>query len=318
VEAAPTLRTGHRQGKGGVLIELRQLRWFVRVAEELNFSRAAEQEHVSQPALSQQIRRLERELGVQLFERSTHHVRLTDPGRLLVDHARRVLGEVEAVRVTAERAATGRLGTLRLGCVGYAKYWPAVQAALDRLGQSAPDVVVEGRYDFNDAVRAALVAGEVDAAFLAGPLAGDGLDDLSVVREPVLVALPRTHALATLTEVALARLAGETLLLWPRSLDPGAYDALVSFFATERIPLAVAEVPPVFQEWLGAVAAGKGFALLSPANELRHAGVVQLPVVGPVPMTELRLAWRRDHRTPLVEGLIRACTAAAPATERAL
>jgi DNA-binding transcriptional LysR family regulator len=206
--------------------ELRHLRYFVAVAEELNFSRAAERLHMAQPPLSLAIRQLERELGAELFQRSTREVSLTESGRAFLEGARRTLAEAERAVVTAKRAAAGDVGQLRV-----AFSWSARYETLPALGQAFrarhPDVELLAQEMWNAQMLPALRSGAVDVALALCPeMASDMVAEV-IRTEPVVAVLRAGHALAGDVAIALDALAAETFVFFPRELAPRLHDVLI-------------------------------------------------------------------------------------------
>ncbi len=206
-------------------VEIRQLTYFVTVAEELGFGRAAERLHIVQPAVSQQIRRLERELGVPLFDRSSRHVRLTAAGECLLPEARAVLAAVGQVRQVAAGVVAGVGGILRVGTSqGLGE---RLDRTLEELRKAAPGLQVR-LVSAPAADRIARVrAGELDAAFVRAVTAAPGVELLPMWREPLTVALAATHPLAAQPAVKLAQLRGIPLRLAPRSDNPPFHDLIL-------------------------------------------------------------------------------------------
>jgi DNA-binding transcriptional LysR family regulator len=214
-------------------VEVRQLRYFVAVAEELHFGRAAERLQVAQPAVSQQVGRLERELGVQLLERSSRRVALTGPGERLLGEARAALTAVERVRTVAGDLARGRAATLRVGAgPGAGK---RLGRAVTRLRADTLDValvLVDGPTSQH---LTALRAGELDIALVRGPVRARGLQAVEVWREPLQVLLPATHPAAAGEAVPIEALGELTLRLPERSSDPAVYDAVLAACRAEGV-----------------------------------------------------------------------------------
>jgi DNA-binding transcriptional LysR family regulator len=207
-------------------MEVRQLRYFVAVAEELHFGRAAERLHVAQPAVSQQLGRLERELGVRLLERTSRHVALTSDGRRLLDEARAALSAVERVRAVAADLSAGRAAVLRVGTT------PGVGARLSlaaaKLRAAVPDLtlmLVDGTVA---AHTAALRAGELDIALVRGAVAARDLRAVEVWHEPLQVLLPAAHPEAAHSAVPIAALADLVLRLPDRTSDPALHDTVLA------------------------------------------------------------------------------------------
>jgi LysR family transcriptional regulator, benzoate and cis,cis-muconate-responsive activator of ben and cat genes len=208
------------------VVELRHLRYFVAVAEELNFSRAAERLHMAQPPVSVAIRQLEQEVGADLFVRTTREVTLTDAGRALLDGARRTLGEVERAVATARRAAAGELGSLRVGFS-----WSARFETLPALGHALrtrhPDLELLTEEMWNVRVPEALRSGAIDVAVALCPEIADGLSYETIRTEPAVALLSEGHPLAGRPQIALSALARDSFLLFPRELAPRLHDVLV-------------------------------------------------------------------------------------------
>jgi DNA-binding transcriptional LysR family regulator len=205
-------------------VEVRQLRCFVAVAEELHFGRAAERLHVAQPAVSQQVGRLERELGVRLLERTSRRVALTGDGRRLLDEARAALSAVDRVRAVAADLAAGRAAVLRVGTtpgVG-----PRLSLAAAKLRADVPDLSLTLVDGTTAAHVAALRAGELDIALVRGAVGVRDLQAVQVWSEPLQVLLPAAHPAASGSAVSISALADLTLRLPDRGIDPALHDAL--------------------------------------------------------------------------------------------
>jgi LysR family transcriptional regulator, benzoate and cis,cis-muconate-responsive activator of ben and cat genes len=208
--------------------ELRHLRYFIAVAEELNFSRAAERLHMAQPPLSVAIRQLEEELGTTLFVRTSREVRLTEAGIVLLDGARRTLAEADAAVVAAQRAASGAVGSLR---IGYS--WSARFETLPALGRAFkdrhPEVELLAEETWNGRIPMALRARTIDVALALCPDVVDDLTYATVRSEPVVALLSSSHRLASEEAVGLDALADDEFLLFPRDLAPRLHDVLVGY-----------------------------------------------------------------------------------------
>jgi DNA-binding transcriptional LysR family regulator len=292
-------------------VELRQLRYFLIVAEELHFGRAAEREHIAQPALSQQIRRLEHELGVQLFDRTSRRVQLTEPGRILVDLARRILDQVQDAIALVREAGNGKEGRLRLAYAnGSDRGAPA--AVVDRFRAERPRVGLTLSTQYDEECRVQLREGGIDAAFFWMPL-GD-FDDLAFVRvatEPLVVAAAESNRLASLAKVTAEQVAAEPLVWFARHWSPGSWDTIIAsvFRRHGYSPNVVAE--EVSQEGMvrGVLAAaGVTIVTATTAGQLSVAGVVYRPFVEPTPTLEVGLAWRADDSSPVLKALVEIAT----------
>jgi DNA-binding transcriptional LysR family regulator len=205
------------------MLELRHLRYFIAVAEELNFSRAAVRLHMAQPPLSVAIRQLEQELGTELLLRTTREVTLTEAGVTFLDGARRTLAELERARSDAQRAAAGETGQLRVGFSWSAKFetLPMIGRALR---SSHPDVSLLTEEMWNARMLPALHSGAIDVALSLSPEIAGEFSYLSVRSEPVIALLAGSHPLAGTNALELARLADEDFLFFPRELAPRLFD----------------------------------------------------------------------------------------------
>ncbi len=287
-------------------LELRQLRTFLAVAAELHFSRAARRLHVSQPALSQQIRALERTLGAALFDRSSRATELTPAGRVLLDAAPRVLFEAERAQSLVTQAANGAVGLLNVGSVG-----TALASITPRILRSVrahfPDLQLEVSQQDTAAQLVALADGNLDVGLVR---AADETETVAVehlVSEPLLAALPSDHALAGGASIVPEDLADEPFVLWPRPLGRAFFDIITRYCLDHGFsPRIVAEGADI-ETQLGLVAAGLGVSLQpSYYANLRPPGVVFLPLEGEVPQIALQVAWRRADRSPAVAHFVEA------------
>ena len=205
------------------MLELRHLRYFVAVAEELNFSRAADRLHMAQPPLSAAVRQLEQELGTELLLRTTREVKLTEAGATFLEGARRTLAELERARSEAQRAAAGEIGQLRL-----AFSWSARFETLPTVGRAFrathPDVSLLTEEMWNARMLPALRSGAIDLAVSLCPEIAGEFSYLTVRSEPVVALVARSHPLAGADALELRMLADEDFLLFPRELAPRLYD----------------------------------------------------------------------------------------------
>jgi DNA-binding transcriptional LysR family regulator len=251
-------------------MELRHLRYFVAVAEELHFRRAAERLHVAQPAVSEQIRKLEEELGVRLFDRTQRSVSMTDAGAALLEEARRVLHQAE-VAITAARNARDQATTrLRIGHLPDSMP-PTVARAMQLLGTSAP--LVQVSLETGGAVRLIeeVRANRLDAAVVGLPAPTSGLRAISAGAEGVVAALPVTHPQAVNPIVSIDRLAPERLIVLPADTNPSFHNAVISLCRDAGLSPAFVELAePRVEHALMAVAAGAGIALLPQSAAERY------------------------------------------------
>ncbi|MGW4271489.1 LysR family transcriptional regulator [Streptomyces seoulensis] len=290
-------------------VHLRELRYFATVAEELHFTRAAERLYVSQPALSKQIRALERQLGVELFRRTPQGTALTEAGAALLPHARRVLADWDGGAAAVAEARAAQRGTLVVGMStspGRGGLLPAIRS---RFTAAEPGASVRLRQASWDDPTAGLADGTADVAFVWLPVPGAGDYDWTVVaEEPRLVALADTHPLAARAEIDFADLAAEPFLALPRSAGALRDHWLALDARGGAEPVIGAEVAST-EETYEALVAGLGVVLVAAGNVplISLGGVSARPVRGLGP-SRYALAWRREHaRRPLVRAYAEAC-----------
>lgn len=286
-------------------MDLRRLRYFVVVAEEQSFSRAAQRLHIAQPPLSSQIKQLETELEVRLFDRTSRGVRLTEAGQLLLDEARRLLSQVEQAARAVRRAGNGEAGTITLGFVPSASN--EVLPELLRVFRAGyPGVELFLREMRPDQVVKSLHAGQTDVGFLYLPLEDPTLDVACVSREPLILALPESHALASESSVELRQVAKEPFIMPARYQMPGLYAQVIEACqAAGFTPQAVQNDVWLMQTIVGLVAGELGVSLV-PASlrNFRRTGVVYRSVADLSPTVELGMIWRKDNRTPVIESFL--------------
>ena len=285
-------------------MELRHLRYFVAVAEELHFGRAAARLFIAQPPLSQQIQQLERELGVALFARTSRRVQLTPAGAAFLVEARQILRQLEKAAGAAKRAARGETGWLGIGFAASATY-ELLPAVLHDFRAAFPEVTLSLQ-ELNAAEQASALQDKIIHVGLARPYAP--LPEAvvnSVQREPFLVALPETHRLTALGSLALAALADEPFISFPELPKP-SYAEVVRQACEEAgfTPRVVQEVREM-QTALSLVAAGFGVALLpASVRHLHRDGVVYRPLEEPAPRTELTVMSRLDDPSPVLQNFL--------------
>ncbi|MET9830606.1 LysR family transcriptional regulator [Streptomyces sp. NPDC006385] len=290
-------------------VHVRDLRYFLTVAEELHFTRAAERLYVSQPALSKQVRVLERQLGVELFRRDARGVTLTEAGTALLPHARRVLDAWSEGAAALEAARAAARGTLVVGMStspGRGGLLPAIRS---RFTAAHPDTVLRLRQVSWEDPTAGLADGGTDVAFVWLPLPdADRYAWTVVAREPRLVALPESHPLASRTEIDFADLLDEPFLALPESAGPLRAYWLALEEREGRPPRIGAEIGST-EETYEALVAGLGVCLVASGNAplITLGGVVTRPVHGLSP-SRYALAWRReDEGRSLVRAYAETC-----------
>ena len=291
------------------LVDVRHLRCFVAVAEELHFGRAAGRLHIAQPAVSQTVIALERELGLVLFERTNRRVELTDAGRVLLAEARVVLNRFDGTLAVAERLRSGAAGRVSIGVA------PALPPNLltELLGvfrAAAPDVkvVAKSTGDVPDPV-AGLAGGRFDLAILRGTVEAPGIASVVVATEAVGVAVPAQHPLAGLEVVVARSLAGEPLAAFSRTADPVEFDRIFAALAAAGLDDVgeIHESPPgAVDASLRLVAAGEALSLKlrSEVDAFASGGVVWVPFADVDLRVVVSAAWRFDVTSPAARRLV--------------
>ena len=282
-------------------VDARLWRSFTTVAEELHYGRAAERLHITQPALSRQIRDLERVLGVTLFDRTSRRVVLSHAGQAVLGQARRALAESDRAVRLSRLAAHGDWGELAIAAL------PAVAVALlpriIRAYQDAhPAIGVTIGESFDDEQLTALAAGRIDAGFLRAAAAPPGIRLETLLTEPVLAGLPAGHRLARHDRIALTELAGEPFVFFPRHRSVLAYDEFIASCRKAGFSPAIVQEASGISA-LGLVAAGLGVTVVAASYQaLSLDGVRFVPVVGH--QLTLQVAWAAGNTNTALPGFL--------------
>jgi DNA-binding transcriptional LysR family regulator len=282
-------------------MELRQLRYFVAVAEERHFGRAAARLHIAQPPLSQQIRRFEAELGEPLLYRTTRSVELSPAGEVLLERAREILAAADAAVDDARRAARGEYGRLAIGFTGSATYamLPSLAVALRR---ELPGVVLDLRGELlTPAQVSRLLDGTLDVGVLRPPVRDRDLRIEVLRSEPLIAVLPETHRLAAAQTVPLEEFAGEPFVTYPSHFRSVLHDAVEDACAAHGFrPVAAHEVSET-ATLVSFVAAGLGVSLVpASVSTMTVRGAIYRPLADDATRVELAVAWRRDDERPVL------------------
>lgn len=289
-------------------IELRQLRYFVAVAEEMHFGRAAMRLHMTQPPLSQTIQALEAALGTLLFFRTKRSVALTPAGTALLPEARRLLLQAETLPDLVRRAATGESGRLALAFVSTADY-SVLPPFLREFRENYPQVHIDLREATTDIQLEDLAQGRIDAGLVIPPLpdkATANLDYMPVLSEPLVLAAPTgLKAVRGKTAVALKTVSDLPLIVFPRRIAPAFHDAILACFHEAGLTPRIGQEAIQMQTIVGLVSAGMGIALVPQSvSNLKRPGVEYKPLAGKAPMVETGLAWRRDNTSPVLRAFL--------------
>jgi DNA-binding transcriptional LysR family regulator len=289
-------------------LELRQLRYFLTVAEELHFGKAAQRLHMTQPPLSQAIQGLEQLLGAPLFARNRRGVALTAAGSALLPEARRMLAQAQALPQLVQRAAAGEVGRLALAFVSSADY-SVLPPFLRAYRAAYPQVQIALQEATSDLQLEDLLHSRIDAGLLIPPLpekTRQELDYLPVLKEPLVLAAPQgLRALRGKRKVALKSLPALPLIIFPRAISPALYDAILSVFGAAGITPEIGQEAIQMQTIVSLVSAGMGIALVPQSvSNLMRPGVEYRALSDPTPLVETGLAWRRDNPSPVLQGFL--------------
>jgi DNA-binding transcriptional LysR family regulator len=279
-------------------IELRHLRYFITVAEELHFGRAAERLHMAQPPLSQQIRQLETQLGFQLFYRTKRSVRLTEAGQVFLDYCHQIMAQLEQGIQAGQQASRGEIGKLSIGFVSSTAY-SVLPDLLQQFRNQFPGVALTLRELTTDQQVQWLHDKRIDVGFLRPPVEDPAFQQVIVLREPLVVALPERHPLAAVSKVALKSLTSEPFILFPRRLATGLYDQIISLCQQAQFSPRVVQEAIQIQTIISLVAAEMGIAIVPVSiQNLQRTGVVYRPLQEPTPEAAIAVVWRQADSSP--------------------
>jgi DNA-binding transcriptional LysR family regulator len=283
-------------------MELRQIRSFLSVAETLHFGRTAELIHLSQPALSLQIRALEEEIGVRLFERNRRKTTLTAAGFSFRDDAAAAMSQLEQATRRARLAANGKLGLLRIGFISTAGR-EIVPSIVRQFRELNPQVELSLRNIVTAEQVRMLETGALDIGFLRVPIGGQpALDIVIVHREPFVLVVPSSHKLAKRKRVRLRELAGQDFVGYERTHAPGFHDVIFGILRDAGIAPNVSQTAAEVPTLISLVDSGMGFTIL-PASAVKHsaASVVACEILDRIPVSEVGIAVSKRFRTEVVD-----------------
>lgn len=291
---------------------LRSLRHFVAVAEELHFGRAATRLHMTQPPLSQSIQALEQELGIALFNRTNRSVSLTAVGALWLPHVRLILNKTEALPQVAKRLARGEIGTLRLSFVSTTVYG-VLPEIVSRFSAAYPDVEITLQEATSNIQVQALLNNDIDAGLVIAPTHRDfppGLDYHQISSDPLIIAMPQkwldeNDEIGDAETINLRDMAHLPLILFPRESSPALHDLITGYYAHLGIEPLLGQQAIQMQTMIGLVSAGMGFALVpNSMRTLQRAGVVYKALTGDSPMMETGLVLHARNAPPSAHNLL--------------
>ena len=285
-------------------MELRHLRYFITVAEELNFRRAAERLHLAQPALSTQIKNLEQELGVRLFDRTTRSVNLTPTGVVFLNEARGIIAATAHAEQLVRKAEHGLVGTLRVGVIAPAA-GPLLAKILRHFHQKYPGVQLSLSSLSSAEQFRRLRAGELDAGLLRPPVTAPELDSRFVEQAPQLLAVPAGHRLAKKRGIQWQDFNGEGLVMIHPDQQHTFYDPFLAACAKAGAKVHPAQYAQDVQIKMWLISAGFGIApVTSTLKEIRRAGVVFRTLPPGLPQVQTVLAWHRFDTSPVVKNFL--------------
>ncbi|WP_030253414.1 LysR family transcriptional regulator [Streptomyces violens] len=297
-------------------MELRHLTAFVAVAEELHFGRAAKRLQMAQPPLSQQIRQLEKELGVQLFERNTRSVRLTSAGQSFLDPVRTVLADLDTATRAAKAAGRGEYGRVTIGFAGASTHetLPLLTRAV-RAAHPALELVMKGQTYANVAL-AGVADGSLDLGFVRLPVTQPGVATRVIDEEELVCALPSDHPLARRRRIPIAALADEPFVSFPANAGSTVRDATVRACEAAGFNPRVVQEAPDSYTILALVGAGVGVTLtVTSCQHIQQTGLVYRPLAGPPIRLQAALAWRPDNPSAALRTVLAVAEEALPTPE---
>jgi DNA-binding transcriptional LysR family regulator len=288
-------------------VELRHVRYFIAVAEYLNFSKAAQQLHIAQPPLSRQIRQLEEDLGVTLFVRNKRRVALTQAGQIFLDESRKLIVQAGQAMEAARHAQQGESGIARIGIAS--GLGGMISKAVFEHRRQFPGIDIECKDVFSSLQNEALHKGEIDIGFLRPPVDQVHLDCELLFEEEFVVVLPRAHHLAKRKVLRLKDIAAEPLIIFDRRFSSGLYDKIMGLYSRQGLTshLTATHVEPHEEAGAIMVASGKGIFLGVGAIANRSVSGIDLVSVRlnePEAKIELYMAWRKNERSTAVASFL--------------
>ncbi|RAS74583.1 LysR substrate-binding domain-containing protein [Priestia endophytica] len=280
-------------------MDLRQIRYFIMVAEELSFSRAAERLNMAQPPLSQEIRKLEEELGVTLFHRTKRQVELSDSGRVFLEEARRTLLQVDRTIKATQLADDGRIGHLTIGFVDSTDI---VIDIIKKFREGFPKIHLDLREMTTEQQVKALYKKDIHVGFIRSKQHNEILTSEICCDESLSLVLPENHHLASLSKVPIHLLANEPFIMFPRHLGTKFYDLIISYFWGHNISLNVVQEAIQMHTIVNLVATGMGISVVpSSVESIKRSGIVYKKIQETTPKVNLYISWRQDEKSTIVD-----------------
>lgn len=270
------------------------MRFLTAIADHGTFTRAAEALHMAQPPLSQQVKRLEDDFGVRIFDRSGRGAALTSAGDVLVERARAILSLAKEFETLARALGAGDQGHLRVGMAGGVSLLPLIPAAISAFRREKPSVTVTLEESNTPALCASLRLGQVDMAIVRPPVFDADIVVRPLIDEPSVIALPDTHPRATAKGLYLREIAEDPLILFERHLGPGFYDTIISACLQSGFSPQLGQSAPQVAATIPMVAAGMGVTIVPAYLQQIHAqGVTFHPILGDTPRATIAMATTR-------------------------
>ncbi|MBC1237719.1 LysR family transcriptional regulator [Nostoc sp. 2RC] len=282
-------------------MELRHLRYFIAVAEELHFSKAAERLHIAQPPLSQQIQQLEAQLGVELFHRKTkRQVQLTEAGQVFLQEAYQLLAQLQKAIELTQKIGRGEKGQLRIGFTSLVTY-NLLPLILRQFREQFSEVELILQELTTTEQERSLQESRIHIGFAHPPLEDNTLNQKCIQEEALIVALAETHSLAERENISVSSLVNENFIMFPRHLGSGLYDQIVSLCQQGNFSPKVTQEAIQMQTIIGLVSAGMGIAIVpSSLQNLQRNGVVYRSFEEKTPLVETAIIWREEDITPVL------------------
>jgi DNA-binding transcriptional LysR family regulator len=287
-------------------MKLRDLQYFATLADELHFGRAARKLAIAQPSLSQKIRSFENELGVSLFQRHNRQVALTSAGQSLHPYAKNILSDIGKAKTLVQGAGRGEIGQLRIGFIGLAAL-DILPPLLAQFRANYPNVIFN-LYERSSAEQVKNVLdGELDVGIVREPRAVTSLASMHITRDPLVVALPKSHRFAKKRRIAIRDLKDESFVLFPRNKGTAMYDRIIGACVAADFSPRVVQEANIMTTIIGLVATGVGLSIIpSVASCVRHERVVYLPLTPPL-LLDTGMIWDPKVRllNPALEAFLR-------------
>jgi len=286
----------------GIVMDIRKMRYFITVAEELNFSRAAERLMMAQPPLSQEIRKLEEELGVQLFHRTKRMVELTDAGEIFLEGARQTIIQVDRTIKETQLAGEGKIGHLIIGFVDSTE---TVIDILKKYRERFPKIQLTLREMTTDQQIKALYEKQIHVGFIRSKQNNEILASEACSEECLKLVLHQDHPLVSLPNISINVLVDEPFILFPRHFGTNFYDLIISYFWEHGVSLNIVQEAIQMQTIVNLVATGMGISVVpSSVESYKKSGVVYKDIQENTPKINLYAGWRQDEKSVVLENFL--------------